>query len=424
MALSRREFLAGAAAAAGAGLVLSGPAAASARILPRITRVREPGLAPATLTMWTNHPEWVQQVNAFVSEFERKNPAVKIQVTPKPGPSYPTLITSALAAGSAPDIFGFAPGGQYVQLAQAGHLHNLTGKIDIGALLPSATGAMYVGNKVYGLPLLGEYTTGIYYWKPIFQKYHLSIPTTWTEFTNLCRTIQSKGTVPALGMPSQDGELTTFFWTGMLTTVRGPAGVAAVANGTAKLTDPDFLAGTEYFQSLVPYFAPGYASTNYLTGKADFAEGKCAMLEGGSADYTGYKDVNPQVDLGFFAHPHSPDFGMSTVNSGIDYLYGLNSSVTNPDQIAAAVAFFNFFLTPAAGSQVAQTLELPDTKGARATQPMEEEVIKASANDAPEWYQYTQLTNMWNYSLLHITDMLLGSITVKQFVTGCQAQIK
>ncbi len=83
MTLTRREFLAGAATAAGAGLLLSGPAAAAARTLPGITRVREQ-LAPATVTMWTNHPEWVQQVNSLVSEFERQYPTVKIQVVPKP----------------------------------------------------------------------------------------------------------------------------------------------------------------------------------------------------------------------------------------------------------------------------------------------------------------------------------------------------
>ena len=84
MTISRREFLAGAgatvAAAAGASYVLPGIASAA----PRITRVRERGLAPATLTMWTNHPEWVQQVTAIVGEFERQYPSVKVQVTPKP----------------------------------------------------------------------------------------------------------------------------------------------------------------------------------------------------------------------------------------------------------------------------------------------------------------------------------------------------
>ena len=257
MALSRREFLASAAATAGAGFLLSSQAGAAAEVLPRIARVREPALAPATLTMWTNHPEWVQQVSAIVAEFERKYPTVKIQVTPKPGPSYPTLLTSALAADSAPNIFGMSAGGTYNTIAQAGRLHDLTGKINIGALLPSATAFMYVGKKVFGLPLLGEYTTGIYYWKPTFAKYKLGIPKTWTEFAKLCKTIQSKNSAAALGMPSQDGIIPTFFWTGFMTSVHGPAGVSAIAEGKAKLTDPDFLAAHELHAEPRPLLCAG-----------------------------------------------------------------------------------------------------------------------------------------------------------------------
>ncbi len=425
MTISRREFLAGAgaaAAAAGAGVLVPGVASASTRSTG-ITRVRE-ALPPATLTMWTNHPEWVQQVTALVNEFEKQYPSIKVQVTPKPGPNYPTLLTAALAAGSAPNIFGFQAGGQYLQIAGAGHLQNITGKINMGALLDSATSFMYIGNKVYALPLLGEYTTGIYYWKPPFAKYHLSIPQTWTEFTNVCRTLQSKGSVPALGMPSEDGIIPTFFWTGFMTTVRGPQGVSDLAEGKAKLTDPDFLSATTFFQSLVPYLAPGFASTAYIEGKAAFAEGKNVLFEGGSADYTGFKNINPDVDLGFFAFPHADGMGVSTVCSGIDYLYGLNSNVTDPAQVAAALAFFNFFLTPSVGTQIAETIELPDTKGAHTTVPIQEEIIQQSTNDAPEWYEFAQLTPLWNYSLDHIADMLLSNITPKQFAADCQAQIK
>jgi raffinose/stachyose/melibiose transport system substrate-binding protein len=424
MALSRREFLAGAAAAAGAGVLLSSPAGAVADVLPRITRVREPGLAPATLTMWTNHPEWVQQVNSIVSEFESKNPNVKIQVTPKPGPSYQTLLTSSLAADSAPNIFGMGAGGNYNTIAQAGRLHDLTGKINLAALLPSATAFMYFDNKVYALPLLGEYTTGIYYWKPTFAKYKLGIPKTWSEFTALCKTIQSKNTAAALGMPSQDGIIPTFFWTGFMTSIHGPSGVSAIAEGKAKLTDPDFLTATTYMLSLVPYFAPGWASTAYINGKADFAEGKSILFEGGSADYTGFKNINPAVDLGFFAFPHPDGGGVNTVNSGVDLLYGLNSNVKDPAQIAAAIAFFNFCLTPNIGTQVAETIELPDTKGAHTNVAIQEEIIQQSTNDAPEWFQFPQLSNMWTYANYNISKMLLGNVAPKQFAAACQAQIK
>jgi raffinose/stachyose/melibiose transport system substrate-binding protein len=424
MTLSRREFLAGAgaAAAAGAGLLVAGPAGAATT--PRITRVRERGLAAATLTVWTNHPEWVQQVNDIVDEFEKQYPTVTVQVTPKPGPSYPTLLTAALAAGSAPNIFGFQAGGSYQTIAGAGHLHNLTGKIDMAALLPSATEFMSYNNKVYALPLLGEYTTGIYYWKPPLAKYNLSIPKTWSEFTAMCKTLNSKGTVAALGMPSEDGTIPTFFWTGFMTTVHGPQGVADIAEGKAKLTDPEYLAATEFLLSLVPYYAPGFASTPYINGKADFAEGKSVLFEGGSADYTGFKNINPDVDLGFFAFPHPDGMGVNTVNSGIDSLYGLNSNVTDPAQIAAAIAFFNFFLTPKIGTQIAETIELPDTRGAHTTVPIQEEIIQQSTNDAAEWYQFPQLSNLWNYSLAHIADMLLGNITPAKFAADCQAQIK
>ncbi len=402
-------------------MLIAGPAGAT----PRISRIRERSrLAPATLTMWTNHPEWAQQVNSIVAEFEKAYPGVTVQVTPKPGPAYPTLLTSALAAGSAPNIFGFQAGGQYLTLAKAGRLHDLTGKVNVGALLDSATAFMYVGNKIYALPLLGEYTTGIYYWRPPLAKYKLSIPTTWSEFAAMCKTLQSKGTVPAMGMPSQDGVIPTFFWTGFMTTVHGPQGVSDIADGKRKLTAPEYVAAGAFMQSLVPYFAPGFASTPYINGKADFAEGKSVLFEGGSADYTGFKNINPAVDLGFFAFPHPDGMGVTSVNSGIDYLYGLNSNVTEPAQIAAAEAFFNFFLTPKIGTQVAETIELPDTKGAHTNVPIQEEIIQASTNDAPEWYQFDQLSNLWNWSLLHITDLLLGNMTPKQFHAAAQAQIK
>jgi raffinose/stachyose/melibiose transport system substrate-binding protein len=422
MSLSRRQFLAGAATAAGAGLVLSGTGAAAASVIPRITRVREAGLAPATLTMWTNHPEWVQQVNSLVSQFQHQYPSVTIQVTPKPGPSYQTLLTSSLAAGAAPDIFCMGAGGNYNTIADAGHLHDLTGKININALLPSATAFMSVKGRVYALPLLGEYTTGIYYWVPVFKKYNLGIPDTWDEFTELCKTIQSKNSAAALGMPSQDGVIPTFFWTGFMTSIHGPSGVTDIAEGKAKLTDSDYLEAGKYMLSLVPYFAPGWASTPYVNGKADFAEGKSILFEGGSADYTGFKNINPAVDLSFFAFPHPPG-GVSTVNSGIDALYGLNSSVKDPAQVAAAIAFFNFFLTPKVGTQVAETIELPDTRGAHTTVPVQEQIIKQSTNDAPEWFQFSSLSNMWTYSQNHIASMLLGDITPEQFHAACQKQI-
>ena len=74
----------------------------------------------------------------------------------------------------------------------------------------------------------------------------------------------------------------------------------------AKLTDPEFFVATEYFQSLVPYLAPGFASTAYVKGKAAFAEGKNVLFEGGSADYTGFKNINPAWTSASLPSPTPP----------------------------------------------------------------------------------------------------------------------
>jgi hypothetical protein len=73
---------------------------------------------------------------------------------------------------------------------------------------------------------------------------------------------------------------------------------------------------------------------------------------------------------------------------------------------------------------VAETIELPDTKGAHTNVPIQEEIIQQSTNDAAEWFQFPQLSNMWNYAIANISNMLLGTVTPKHFAAACQAQIK
>ena len=147
---------------------------------------------------------------------------MKVQVTPKPGPSYPTLLTSALAADSAPNIFGMGAGGNYNTIAQAGHLHDLTGKINIGALLPSATAFMYIGNKVYALAAAGRVHDRHLLLEAHVCQVQAGHP---ADLERIYRAVQDDSEqehVPGAGMPSQDGIIPTFFWTGFMTTIHGP----------------------------------------------------------------------------------------------------------------------------------------------------------------------------------------------------------
>jgi multiple sugar transport system substrate-binding protein len=180
MGITRRKFLA-VAATATAGTLLTACTGSTTSTnktsSDKLHSAHGNNTSPVTLTMWANHPEWAVQIQTLIKEFENQNPGITIQLTEKPGPSYPTLVTSALAAGSAPDIFSAPSVTAYKELAAEGKIYDFTGLLHVDKLLPASTSQIYVGKKYYGIPLFGQYTTGIYYVKPTFAKYGLNLPT-------------------------------------------------------------------------------------------------------------------------------------------------------------------------------------------------------------------------------------------------------
>jgi raffinose/stachyose/melibiose transport system substrate-binding protein len=418
MELDRRRFM------VGAGQLVVGATAAS--MLPACSSgsgtTPSPG-APSneTLTLWFDHPEWANVFQELVDGFQKQNPGVTIAVTEKSASTYSTALTAALATGSAPDLMSLAAGGTYASVAKAGHIKDLTGKLNLGNLNYAASAVSNVGSRVYGAPILGEYTIGIFYWLPTFAQYHLQPPTTWAEFTAVCETLLRHGVVP-FQVPSQDGILPTFLWTTLLTTVRGASEIPKIAAGQTKITEPDYQAATDYLKSLTKYLSPGYASVALAAGQALFAENKAAMCIGGSADYTGFKQTNPDVKLGFFAVPAPP--GMQpAVTSGVDSIFAINSS-TSQKPAEAGVKFLNYFLTPAVQTQIAEKLELPSVKGVTTSDPMFKLIISQSANNGPVWFEPIQLSPMWNYSQQNIAKMLTGEISTTAFNQAAQRAIQ
>lgn len=53
------------------------------------------------------------------------------------------------------------------------------------------------GGKTYGVGAV-EATSGIIYNKEIFERYGLSVPQTYQDFLNICKTLKSKGLLPSV----------------------------------------------------------------------------------------------------------------------------------------------------------------------------------------------------------------------------------
>jgi multiple sugar transport system substrate-binding protein len=136
---------------------------------------------PASLTFWT----WVPDIQKEVNLFEQKYPNIKVKVVNagQPADEYPKLRTALKAGTGAPDV---------VQL----ELHELPSFVLTGSVLdlapygandikpkfvPWVWNQVAQGGSVYAIPQ-DTGPMGMLYRKDIFDKHHISVPTTWAEF--------------------------------------------------------------------------------------------------------------------------------------------------------------------------------------------------------------------------------------------------
>ena len=284
---------AGAAMAGSLGLIRAGNAGAADDV---------------TVTLWGNHPEWKNPMQEIVDAFQAAVPGVKVELQELTGPDYTTKLQTAVAGGQPSDILGAGEGDIIAKWVPSGDAPfiDLAGKIDVSGLSGAALSQVQVGDAVYGTPL-AAYTVGIAIQNPVFAKHNITVPTTWDELKTAAKALKDAGETPIV-LGGKDQVHTFFMYIGLASSVLGLDGVQQLRTGARKLTDPDVLAAAQLLWDLKPYFNTGFEATDYATAKAIFANEKGAMMVAGTADYTGYAQVNPKADLSFAAWP-GPEAG-------------------------------------------------------------------------------------------------------------------
>ncbi|MGV9503828.1 ABC transporter substrate-binding protein [Streptomyces sp. NPDC003642] len=184
------------------------------------------------------------------------------------------------AAGNAPALTQ--------QLAKSGKVADLEKELkELGALDQLEPAAVSTIKALYGgelqvLPY--EYNIeGIFYNKKLFQDNGLKIPGTWNELVSAAAKLESKGIQPFSASGQQGWPLTRLI-SGYLYRSLGPDALQKVADGKAKLTDPEYVKAAEEVAELGKkgYFGKGVGSIDYDTAMNQFLTGKAAMFYMGS----------------------------------------------------------------------------------------------------------------------------------------------
>jgi ABC-type glycerol-3-phosphate transport system substrate-binding protein len=376
-----------------------------------------------TVTMWGNHPEWKDPMEALLAAFMTAHPEVKIEFSGTPGSDYPAKLQTALSGGQPSDILGELEGSIITKSLAGGTLPyaDLTGKIDLSGLTDTARSQVTVNGVDYGCPL-ASYTVGLAYQRPIFADNGITPPTTWEELTAACEKLSSAGVTP-LVLGAKDGVHPFFMYIGLTSAVLGPDGFQALIKGEKSLTDADAVAATQLLLDLQPYYNPGFEATDYVSGKAIFAQGLGAMMVAGTADFTGFKQENPDADLGFMAWP-GPEAGKYSTNTGLELLYTAYSGADQAKQDAAA-AFINWLATLEAQQIVSDTISLPVHKDiTESSDPVRQETVQARGLDVPVWYDVPETNTSLDTVSQNQGGLWTGRLTAEQFAQIMQDSVK
>jgi raffinose/stachyose/melibiose transport system substrate-binding protein len=231
--------------------------------------------------------------------------------------------------------------------------------------------------------------------------------------------LKANGVTP-WAMPAKDGIIPFFFYTMAVSSILGTKGFEQLRQGKRKLTDPDLVKAAQLMLDYEQYYNEGYQSVDYAEGKALFARGQTAMIIGGSADYTGYKQINPKIDVAVFGFP-SPNGKQHITVTGMELMYSVNAKSKNA---AAAATFVDWLGSKTAQQRVANTIALPVTIGVKppASNPIARQMVQASNPGLPVWIDLPELANTLN-AVGKASGIFTGSVSAQQFAQQVQASI-
>lgn len=247
------------------------------------------------------------------NECASENKALPLSVQTQPQANLNEKVQLLAGQGALPTMFHEDTPTTVVQLAKTGKAENLEPLLQkLGVedqLLPSAVSTvkeLYNG-QLDALP--AEYNIeGIFYNKQVFAAHGLTVPTTWDQLVADAAKLQAAGVQPFSASGQQGWPITRLIGDYLFRDL-GPNAMQDVADGKAKLTDPQYVAAAQQVADLGAkgYFGKGVGSIDYNTSLNTFLTGKAAMLYMGSWALSAISDAKQDTvgaaNIGFMPFP-------------------------------------------------------------------------------------------------------------------------
>jgi raffinose/stachyose/melibiose transport system substrate-binding protein len=297
-----------------------------------------------TIESWRNDDLTIWQ-DTIIPAFNAHYPDIEVVFAPTAPAEYNAVLNTKLEGGTAGDLITCRPFDASLALFEAGHfasLNDLPGMENFSDVAKSAW-ITDDGSDVFCVPM-ASVIHGFIYNADAFEELGLSEPATEAEFFELLETIKQDGTYDVLAMGTADQwEAATMgfqnigpnYW-------KGEEGRLGLIDGTAKFTDPEYVAVWDSLAKWQPYLPSGFEAQSYPDSQNQFTLGLAAIYPAGSWEIALF---NSQADfeMGVFPPPLPEGSDTCYISDHTDIALGMNTKTEHPE---AARTFLEWMTTP------------------------------------------------------------------------------
>ncbi|HMT20312.1 MAG TPA: ABC transporter substrate-binding protein, partial [Promineifilum sp.] len=288
---------------------------------------------PVTLTIesWRNDDLAIWQ-DTIIPAFNAKYPNIEVVFAPSAPAEYNGALNTKLEGGTAGDLITCRPFDASLALYDQGHLaslNDLPGMENFGDVAKSAW-ITDDGANVFCVPM-ASVIHGFLYNKDIFDEAGVSEPTTVEEFFAALDILQAAGQTPlAIGTADQWESATMGFQNIGPNYWKGEEGRKALIAGTAKFTDPEYVAVWDQLAQWAPYMSSGFEAQTYPDSQNLFTLGQAAIYPAGSWDISLF-NTQADFEMGAFPPPVVNAGDSCYISDHTDIAIGMNADTPNPE---------------------------------------------------------------------------------------------
>lgn len=276
-------------------------------------------------------PEAVDIFEQFQDEFNATHDDIYLKID-SPNDAM-TILKTRFIREDNPDIIGIGGDINYSNFLDADMLMDISdfeGLNDIKEkYLEMNKDLEYVPKDgVYAVPYMAN-AAGILFNRDMFEEHGWEVPTTWTEFTNLCDQIQSEGIQP-LYFGFKDTWTTLAPWNAIAVSLCDSDLTYQVNSGETTFAE-NYREVAEKEKALLAYGQKDPVSQGYNDACTAFARGTSAMFTIGSYAISQIKSVNPDMNIGSFVMPANDSEEDNVLNSGVDLQFCVMDACENKE---------------------------------------------------------------------------------------------